>query len=357
MSSRMTKGKTMRGRRVGGKVTAVITAAVAAVVSGGNPARADTVVLKNGDHLDGHVVTLGDGKLTINVLGLGDVKVDMAQVVTFSTDGPVDVRLSDGTAAQRKVDAVPAGGITLEGGFVPHQPITLAQVEKINPPDPAWTGSIAAGALLIRGNSDTDSLNLAANLAHKTDQDDIAITGAYLYGRTKDRTTGVTSTTTENWQAEARYDYNFTKQLYGFLDAQVRKDRIAELDLRFVPSGGLGYKFFDKPEFALTTEAGLAWVYERYTNDTPTREDVSLHLAYHVKKKFNDVFSAFHDLEYLPSLEHGDYYIVNTDLGLHAQLTKHLFGEAKITLDYDAQPANGALKSNVYYAVNLGYNL
>jgi putative salt-induced outer membrane protein YdiY len=320
-------------------------------------ARADEVLLKNGDKLDGRIVTMDGGKLTINVLGLGDVKVDAGQIVTFQTDGPVDLRLSDGTGVKRKVDAVPTGGVTIEGGLAANEPVAVADISKINPPEPAWTGSILAGALLVRGNSDTDSVSLGVNLAHKTDQDDISVAASYLYGRTKDHTSGVVTTTEENWQVEARYDYNFTKTLYGFLDGQVRKDRIADLDLRVVPSGGLGYKFFDKPDFTLTTEAGLAWVYEKYTNDTPTREDVSLHLAYHLTKKFNDIVSAFHDLEYLPSLEHGDYFIVNTDLGLHLQLTKHLFGEAKITLDFDSEPANGAQKSNVYYALNAGYNL
>ena len=330
--------------------------ALLTLAAGATTARADQVVLKNGDKLDGHIVTLGGGKLTINVPGLGDVKVDVAQIVTFHTDGPVDVRLSDGSSVKRKIDAVSSGGVTLAGGLLVSPRLSLAQVTDINPPQPAWTGSVAAGALLIRGNSDTDTVNLAVNLARKTEQDDISIVGAYLYGRTKDHTTGVVTTTTENWQVEARYDYNFTKKLYGFLDGQVRKDRIADLDLRVVPSAGLGYKFFNSPDFTLTTEAGLAWVYEKYTNDTPTREDVSLHLAYHVAKKFNDVLSAFHDLEYLPSVERERNFVVNTDLGVHVQVSKHLFGEAKITLDFDSAPANGAEKTNVFYGLNAGYN-
>ena len=330
---------------------------IALLAGGAATAAADQVVLKNGDKLDGHIVTLDAGKLTINVLGLGDVKVDTGQIVTFSTDGPVDLRLSDGTAAKRKVDAVPGGGVEIEGGLAANQRVGIAEVAQVNPPEPAWTGSVAAGALLIRGNSDTDSLSLSVNLAHKTQQDDISVAASYLYGRTRDHTTGVVTTTAENWQVDARYDYNFTKRFYGFLDGQVRKDRVADLDLRVVPSGGVGYRFFEQPDFTLAGEAGLAWVYEKYTNGTHTREDVSLHLAYHVTKKFNDEVSAFHDLEYLPSVERSRNYIVNTDVGLRAQLTKHLFGEAKITLDYDSEPAKGSLKNNVYYAVNLGYNL
>ena len=79
--------------------------------------------------------------------------------------------------------------------------------------------------------------------------------------------------------------------------------------------------------------------------------------AYPVTKKFNDTVSAFHDLEYLQSLERGGTFNINADLGVRAQLTEHFFGEAKITLIHDSAPANGALKNDVFYAVSLGYNL
>ncbi len=331
--------------------------ALAVVAAGAAVGRGDQVVLKNGDKLDGHITTLDGGKLTINVAGLGDVKVDMGQVVTFQTDLPVDLRMTNGTAAKQKIDEVATGGVVVEGGQALNRQVALTDLKQINPPVPEWTGSIQAGALLIRGNSDTDSLNLGANLTHKTEQDDVSVVASYLYGRTKDRTTNLVQTTTENWQVEARYDYNFTPRFYGFADGLVRKDRVAFLDLRVVPSAGLGYKFFDTDSFKLSGELGVAWVYEKYTNNTPEREDISGRAAYHVTKKFNDVLSAFHDLEFLQSVQHVHNFNVNTDLGVHAQLTKHLFGEAKITWDYDSSPANNALKNDMFYALSVGYNL
>ena len=379
----------------------LILAAAAVWAGGASVVRADQVVLKDGDTLTGHIVAMDAGKLTITVLGLGDVKVDAAQIATVSTDGPVELKLKDGTIEKRKLSAyhpaVPStapahgptsapttfptafptvipttvtpnqapavvgtstlpGQVVIDGGLVP-VPTELGDITQINPPAPAFTGSVTAGALLIRGNASTDTLNLGVNVARKTDQDTVAFTGAYLYGRTRDRKTAVVTTTEENWQIEGRYDYNFTARFYGFLDAQVRKDRIADLDLRFVPSGGLGYKFVNDPDFLVGGELGLAWVYEKYTNNTPTKEDVSGRAAYHILKKFNDSVSVFHDLEYLQSVQRGSNYIVNTDLGVRFQMTKHFFGEAKVTLDFDSAPANGALKSDVFYAVNIGYNL
>ncbi len=320
-------------------------------------ARADEVLLKNGDRLTGKITSLADGKITINLPAAGDVKIDLKQVATYQTDGPIAVKLGDGQLVQRKVTAADPGRVRLDDKEMGNNPVPIDYVKQINPPTyPIYSGSIAAGALLTRGNTQTDSLNLAAHLERRGERDKFAIGGTYIYGRSHDRDTGQTETTAENWQTEARYDYEFTPKFYGFADAQISKDRVARLQLRVAPSVGVGYKFVQQPDFTFATEGGLAWVYERFTNNTPVREDVSLRLAYHATKKFNDTFSVYHDMEYFPSLETGRHYIVNTDLGLRANLTKHLFTEAKIVLDFDSAPANGALKTNTTYLVNVGYN-
>ena len=347
--------KTHRPSRLLAASLSVVTLLFAAV-----PAGADVVILKDGTRINGTIVSLVDGKMTVKSPALGEVKFDVAQIDTFGSTGPLDLRLTDGSAVSRTVDAQAAGSgkVALEPGLLASgQTLKVTDVKQINPPAAALTGSISAGGLFVRGNTQTDSLNLNVALAYATEQDKVSFAGSYLYGRTKNRQTGVETSTADNWQVEARNDYYITKPFYAFADLQLRKDRISELDLRVVPSGGLGYIFVNNPnDLTFSTEAGIAWVYEQYTNGTPTREDVSLHLAYHLNKKFNDKVSVFHDLEYLPSVENGRNYIVNTDLGLHANLTKHFFTEAKVTLDFDSRPANGAEKTNVFYSIGVGYS-
>ena len=158
----------------------------------------------------------------------------MDKVDSFSTDVPTVLKFSDGTEVTQRVSVLPGGMIQINGGLLGPHPVSLAMLEAVNPPPVAWTGSIQAGALFIRGNTFTDSINFGAHLERKTDQDKLAFSANYLYGTTKDKTTGVTTTVAENWQTEGLYDYYFTKKFYGFLDAQVSKDRIAFLDLRFL---------------------------------------------------------------------------------------------------------------------------
>jgi putative salt-induced outer membrane protein YdiY len=320
-------------------------------------ASADQVVMKNGDKLDGTITALDSGKLTIHTPFAGDVKIDASQISTFSTDAPIKLRLSDGTTIDRQIAEDTGGGVQVGGGLLGTSHLAVGDIDAINPPPVVWAGDIKFGALLSRGNTQTDSLNFGIDLSHQTDVDVLTFMAHYLYGTTHDRATGLTTTTAENWQTDLKYEHDITKKLYGFADLQVSKDRLAFLDLRVAPSGGLGYRWYNKPTFTFSTEGGIAWIYQQYTNGTPRREDFSLVLSYHLTKAFNDNVSLFHNLSYYPSVENGRNFLVNTDVGIHVALCKKFFSEFKTVLDYDSHPANGALKTNTRIELNVGYKL
>ncbi len=313
---------------------------------------ADEVVFKNGDKLSGTITALAGGKLTIHTLE-GDVVVALSEVETFSTDAPIKVVLSDGTELTRKIDADSNGQVLLPGGILGPEHVNVSDIGELNPPPVAWTGDIKFGGLLTRGNTDTESVDFGFDLTRKSDQDLANVNAEYLTGRTK--TNGVETTTADQWNAESRYDYNFTKVLYGFADLQFSHDRLAFLDLRFNPSAGLGYHLINRPNFTLDPEGGLAWVYEEYTNGTPTRRDISLKLAYHLNWQCNQGNSIFNDVEYFPSIQYGKNFLVNVDAGIHSAISKSFFMEFKVVWNYDSTPANGALKNNTRYELNLGY--
>jgi putative salt-induced outer membrane protein YdiY len=320
-------------------------------------ASADQVVMKNGDKLDGTITGLDAGKLMMTTPFAGDVKIDASQINTFSTDAPIKLRLTDGTLIDRKVAEDSSGGVQVGGGLLGNSHLAVSDINAINPAPIVWSGDIKFGALLSRGNTQTDSLNFGIDLTHQTDVDVLSFMAHYLYGTTHDRATGLTTTTAENWQTDLKYEHDITKKWYGFADLQVSKDRLAFLDLRVAPSGGLGYRWYNKPTFTFSTEGGIAWIYQQYTNGTPRREDFSLVLSYHLTKSFNDIVSLFHNLSYYPSMQNGRNYLVNTDLGIHVTLTKKFFTEFKTVLDYDSNPAIGALKTNTRIELNIGYKI
>lgn len=316
---------------------------------------ADEVIFNNGDRLTGTIVTADGGKITIKTAVAGEVKADMKDVKTFTSDTPVELKLSDGNVIKDKVvPATQPGEIQTAGtGTIQSQPVVLKDVQKINPPPVAWTGSITAGALLTRGNTDTDSINFGANAVRRSETDRITLGAGYFFGRQK--TDGSPKTTNvDNWFAQGQYDYFFAPKWYAYGNTRVEHDRIADLNLRVTPGVGLGYQWVEKPDLSFSTEGGLSYVYEDYEGDG-TDEHVAARFAYHLNKKINDKVSLFHNFEILPSLEDISDFNFTTDLGLHIILTKRMFSELKAEWRYDSTPAPGKSEDDLRYIMSLGW--
>ena len=318
-------------------------------------ARADEVVFNNGDRLSGKIVSADGGKLVIETRVAGKVTVDLSNVKTFSTDAPIELRLKDGSTIKDSIAAGEADGqvATKGSGDVAAQPLPIANIAKINPQE-KWTGSIVAGALITRGNSDTDNVNISIDAVRRREDDRMTASAGYLYGRQENPGTGDDSTTVDNWFLLGKYDYFLNEKLYLYGLGRIERDRIADLDLRVSPSVGVGYQWIERPDFNFSTEAGLGWVYEDF--ETGDSEDhFAARFAYHVDKQLNDKVSVFHNFEYLPSLEDISDFNLNTDAGIKASMTDRMFTQFKIEWKYDSEPAPGAEENDLRYILGVGW--
>ena len=128
-----------------------------------------------------------------------------------------------------------------------------------------------------------------------------------------------------------------------------------DLDLRLILGGGVGYQWFETPTFNLNTEAGPAWIYEKFTHQ-PSEDHVALRLAYHVDWTPHKALKLFHNFEYLPRVtEPFVDYNMNLDAGLRATVIQNFFAEFKFEFKYDSTPAIGARKEDLRYLVGLGW--
>jgi hypothetical protein len=66
-------------------------------------ARADQIVLNNGDRISGQILSADGGSLIILSPIAGKITVDLKNVRTFSTDGPIKILLSDGTTLNQTI--------------------------------------------------------------------------------------------------------------------------------------------------------------------------------------------------------------------------------------------------------------
>jgi len=325
---------------------------------------ADEVRLTNGDRVTGTIAEVRDGKLSMKSEVLGQLSIPMDRVATFSTDAPIEIHLRDGTVVRHAVGGGPDGEIRTAGD---DRAIALTAVEAVNPKWGRWSGSVSAGALVTRGNTKNESVNVAIETIRRTKRDRLSLGANYLYARQEDEA-GTSDTTADAWRLRGQYDYFVTKRLYPYARMYVERDRPAEVLLRLIPGAGLGYEWFQGPPYFLASEGGLAWLYEESDceNDPPpaapqcaartiTDDRISARVAYRTHWIPREGLTLFHDLEYFPSLEDAGEFFLNADAGLRVSLWAGLFGELKAEWRHDQTPAPDTERNDYRYLVNLGW--
>jgi putative salt-induced outer membrane protein YdiY len=320
------------------------------------PAIADEVVFTNGDRLTGTILRAEGGSMVIKSDLVGEVTVKMEHVKTFSTSAPAEVHLTDGTVLKQQVAEGGDGEIvTKEGGAVTAQTVKLADVKAVNPPWGTWTGRIGAGGVITRGNSNTWTLNATADAQRRTENDRLTLGGQYLYARqNKDDGAGKATTSANAWLARGQYDYFLTQKLYGFGSLSAEGDEIARLDLRLVPSAGLGYQWVESETLNFNTEGGLALVYEDFEEEDST-EHLAARLAYHFDWAPTSAVNLFHNLVYLPSLEDAGDFNTYTDAGIRVSLVASMFTELKFEWRHDQTPADDTKRNDYRYLMTVGW--
>ncbi|HET6204902.1 MAG TPA: DUF481 domain-containing protein [Planctomycetota bacterium] len=334
--------------------------------------RSDEVLLANGDRLTGKILALGDGKLTFESAMFGKVTIPLASVKTFATEGPVEIHFRDATVVRQPIATAEAGRISVgPGGVVQPQTFSLADIAAINPPkrEGRWTGSATAGFTVTRGNSETQGGNVVVDAVRRSEQDRLSFRGEYAAARqvveepnpTPPPATVENHTTTQRLiTGTLKYDAFFSERSYFLASVKADKDAIADLDLRFVASAGYGYQWAETDATKFSTELGLGWLHEDFrepdppTPPTPSTDQIAARAGYRLEKVLSPSVKLLHPTEAVHGFDDAHDFLVQTEGALRASLTKAMFSEVRVVLNWDSTPANGKERSDVRYVLGFG---
>jgi putative salt-induced outer membrane protein YdiY len=330
-----------------------VTVCLMFVMACGQTACADELIFTNGDSLKGKIKQLAEGKVIFESEVAGSITVDFSQIKTFKTDEAVEVHLADGAIFEQVILESGPGLFAIKGDSVlKQQEFGLDSITSINPPPkpkPRWTGDVSAGVTATRGNTVVDTSNVSVNLTKRTERDRITLGGYYIKGEQEDPSTGEKMTTEDTWWMRGKYDYYFTKKVYGYGEGRYEKDAIALLDRRVIVGGGFGYQWIESEDMNFSTEAGLASLYENFDNQTDSSTEVSAQLGYHFDKKLHDKIKFINDLTYYPSLGKVSDYFLTVTAEIRASVTERVFTNFRVIFDYDTTPARGKGSTDVKY--------
>jgi putative salt-induced outer membrane protein YdiY len=321
---------------------------------------ADEITFTNGDRLTGKITNLVEGKMLFKSDAIGDVTIDISKIKTFSTDAPIAVHLEDETVLLQKVVNAEPGKFGIEGaGTVKAQDFELTSISSINPPIkplPKWHGNLSAGVTSTHGNTKSESMSGSLNINKRTHNDRTQVGLDYAKTKQQDKTTGDKVVTEDWWRSKGKYDYFFSKKMYGFVDGRYEKDAIAELDRRMIIGGGGGYQWVETEDLSFSTELGMASLYEKFNNQTDSNSEVSMQAGYNLDKTLMKNVKFVHDLTYYPSTEKvSDYYLTSTG-EIRAYLTSTMFTTFKVIFNFDSTPAIGSHKTDTKYLFGVGYS-
>lgn len=329
-------------------------------------ASADTVTLKNGDHLTGTITAMNNQQVTLRTDAAGTINIKWPTLQGISSDQPLYVATPQGQTVTGNVtlDEPDLVVHTTSGDVrVPVPALTVVRTaqqqqayEKSLHPSLAmdWTAGANIGFALARGNSDTTNLNIGFAADRKTLSDEIKLSASSIYARSGTTTTGSPGgVTASEILGAAAYYKNITKKLFAFGSADYTHDALQGLGLRSIYSAGLGWHVISNPTTTLDALLGPSYTRETYTSPsgvTP-RLAVSRNLAAitageNFMHKFSSNTALTENFNFYPDLSNLGQYRSALDAAVVTKIKEWLGWQASLSDRYVTNPPIPGTKSN-----------
>lgn len=224
------------------------------------------------------------------------------------------------------------------------------QAEKEKAEKEKWRRLISAGYTASSGNTKKSALAMSVSADKAREVDEINLKGNLFYSTSENKMDA------QNWYTMGKYAYNlFNRKLYVFGKCEVDHDRFANIDYRVLPSGGIGYRFFNNDDFKLLAEFGGGYSHTHYRDETPDRnEGVLTPRLFTEKKLFWDIVIS-EDLTFYPSMSSEDGYRLHSETALSAPIRNGLSVRVSAIDDYNSNPAEDAKSNDLKLISGLEY--
>lgn len=220
---------------------------------------------------------------------------------------------------------------------------------------PRWESSAAAGLTLTRGNSETLLGTVDVVTGKKWDHNELSLGADGAYAQSK--TDGKDHTTANSVHGFAQYNRLVNDRFYGYGRIEALHDEVADITYRFTFSPGVGYYFIKETRMDLSGEVGPGFIYEKTGSGTNVTEQTYATLR--VGEKFNYKLSEhariWQKAEFLPQVDDFNNYIINSELGIEADLTKSFSLRSFVQDSFDNQPAPGRKQNDLKWVTAVAY--
>lgn len=203
---------------------------------------------------------------------------------------------------------------------------------------------LSLGGQLAGGNTDVQSFHTEFLLnRNRKFVDEITAKGSF------DREFSSGTETQFKAYSALRLAHSLSKDYYRYYKLEAFHDRFQDIDLRLIPTVGLGYWFINEKDFRSMIEAAVGYQKEYLINKTADEMFVltlSHNLLWGVFSNDLDVYTAVNDLD--------NYRFINV-AKLKIKLNKHYAAKLSLKDEFNNRPAAGVQKNDVSFTTSLEY--
>lgn len=329
---------------------------------------ADQVIMKNGDRLTGVIVKFEGKDLTLESQFAGTVTIPWEAVTSIKSDEALNVGLKDGqtvvgavtTSDGRFAIATKDTGVVSAAkesvAFVRNQKEQTAydqRIERYRNPRivDLWAGAVDLGFAQSTGNAITSTINSSANASRATSRDKITAQFTSLFAR--NNVSGRSLLTANTMRGGVGYSLDVSKKLFVYGSTDLEFDEFQQLDLRFVPAGGLGYHAVKSQNTALDFFAGGSLNREFFATGLRRSSAEALFGNELMRKIFGGITTVRQKLVIYPNMaDHGEMRI-NFDLSQATALNKWLAWQVTLSNRYLSNPVPGRKTNDLLITTGL----
>lgn len=350
-------------------------------------ARADTVLLHNGDRLTGRILHMSPGTLTFETTWAGEMSIPRYEIRSIETDKPVPVLRERADRPEsvslkpvgpgrvlltpeakavasppQAPDAAPvlpgqAGAQQAAGPAQPAVEVPIARLRYIYPkPEESGEGASYAGRATLsgafaRGDTHSDRLYAEGDFTARAMDWRYALTGKLLQERDLD------GTTASNWSLSGNHDrfIDDEDKSFVYLRASAEHDRFNDVTSRLALGAGYGRQLLQSERTTISVRGGLEAITLRRADG---RRDSSPALGWGLNVSHRvGLLSAelFHDQRGYHSLDDTSMLTLRSRTGLRMPLASGLTASLQVNLDRDGEHVPGHSVTDTTWLIGLGY--
>lgn len=229
-------------------------------------AEADEIVTTDGSTLNGTIIQIAEGAVTIETAFAGQISISQEMIASFSTDNPIYLTVNEGSTYLGPVEGDESGlTIRSDEGTLSTQVVNITESWQPGVRSPSaisadrkWAYEAAFDLTGKTGNSDSNGLATLFNATLDGPQDRLEFFARVNYEETDDQKSA------DDAAGGITYSNKIGPNLNWYVRSEIGRDVIKDIELYVTTAAGLGYTFYDADTRYLDLRAGLGYVFESY---------------------------------------------------------------------------------------------